>query len=129
LGLTSFGGGGEGVSPSQYLRGQKLIVLLSSWRSAEESVYTMEEPGELCIVVFALIVTEPATECMCEGGGDYILIPRFRNNLCKDDNSPDSSMLYTTVYSIHYTRSLKLANIEQYKQSVLYIRFSKQNLV
>ncbi len=33
----------------------------------------MEEPGEQCIVVFALIVTEPVSECVyvegMEGGG------------------------------------------------------------
>ncbi len=30
---------------------------------------SMEEPGEQCIVVFALIVTESASECVCGGGG------------------------------------------------------------
>ncbi len=29
----------------------------------------MEESGEQCTVVFALIVTEPASECVCEDGG------------------------------------------------------------
>ncbi len=29
----------------------------------------MEESGEKCTVVFALIVTEPASECMCVRGG------------------------------------------------------------
>jgi hypothetical protein len=29
----------------------------------------MEEPGEQCTVVFALIVTEHASECVCGGGG------------------------------------------------------------
>jgi hypothetical protein len=29
----------------------------------------MEEPGEQVTVVFALIVTEPACECVCGGGG------------------------------------------------------------
>jgi len=48
----------------------------------------MEEPGEQWTVVFALIVTEMASECVCEG---WILpLPRphtswFRNNLGKDD--------------------------------------------
>ncbi len=29
----------------------------------------MEEPGEHFIVIFALIVIEPATECVSGGGG------------------------------------------------------------
>ncbi len=29
----------------------------------------MEEPGEQCTVVFALIVMEPASKCVCGGGG------------------------------------------------------------
>ncbi len=36
---------------------------------AASIVGTMEEPGEQCTVVFALIVTEPATECVCVWGG------------------------------------------------------------
>ncbi len=27
----------------------------------------IEEPGEQCTVVFALILTEPASECVCAG--------------------------------------------------------------
>jgi len=33
----------------------------------------MEEPGEQCTVVFALIVTEPASECVGGGRGDPTL--------------------------------------------------------
>jgi hypothetical protein len=29
---------------------------------------TMEEPGEQCTVVFALLVTEPASDCVNAGG-------------------------------------------------------------
>ncbi len=61
----------------------------------------MEEPGEQCTVVFALIVTEPASECVCRGGGGggWGAAPpppppppppptrRFRNNLWKDDSA------------------------------------------
>ncbi len=43
---------------------------------------TIEEPGELCAVVFALIVTEPASECV----GVYC--------------SPDSSMGVTVNLSV-----------------------------
>ncbi len=32
-------------------------------------IYSLEEPGEQCIVVFALIVTEPASECVHGGLG------------------------------------------------------------
>ncbi len=50
-----------------------------------------KEPGELCTVVFALKVTEPANECVCMwmGGDTTNPLPpnnRFRNNLCKDDS-------------------------------------------
>jgi hypothetical protein len=30
---------------------------------------SMGESGEQCTVVFALLVTEPASECVCGGGG------------------------------------------------------------
>jgi hypothetical protein len=43
---------------------------------------TIEEPGEQCTVVFALIVTEPASECV----GVYC--------------SPDSSMGVTVILSV-----------------------------
>ncbi len=35
-------------------------------------VVTMEEPGEQCVVVFVLIVTQPASDCVdcgCQGEG------------------------------------------------------------
>ena len=32
----------------------------------------MEEHGKQCTVVFALIVTEPASECVCVGGGGVV---------------------------------------------------------
>jgi hypothetical protein len=35
----------------------------------------MEEPGEQFIVVFALIVMEPATECV--PGGGWVVTPLF----------------------------------------------------
>jgi hypothetical protein len=35
----------------------------------------MEEPGEKCTVVFALIITEPASECVCFGWGGMVAIP------------------------------------------------------
>jgi hypothetical protein len=44
----------------------------------------MEELGEQCTVVFALIVTEPASYCV---------FSRFRNNLCKDDSALFSRLL------------------------------------
>jgi hypothetical protein len=48
---------------------------------------TIEEPGEQCTVVFALIVTEPASQCECVvGGGGGGAPSRFLNNICKDDS-------------------------------------------
>jgi hypothetical protein len=35
------------------------------WEGKEGVGVTIEEPGEQCTVVFALIVTEPASECVC----------------------------------------------------------------
>ncbi len=58
----------------------------------------MEEPGEQWTVVFALIVTEPASGCVClcvEGvqrGGPAN--SRFRNNLYKDDSALFSRFLH-----------------------------------
>jgi hypothetical protein len=47
----------------------------------------MEEPGEQCIVVFALIVTEPAIVSVCTWGGGGLLtsppptpVGQFDNN-------------------------------------------------
>ncbi len=63
-------------------------------------VSTMEEPEEQDTVVFALIVTEPASECVCGGGGGglhYTHPPttsHFRNNSCKDDSALFSRFLH-----------------------------------
>jgi hypothetical protein len=46
----------------------------------------MEEPGEQCTVVFALIVTEKASECVF--GGVTIRF-RFHNNYPKTTVHPD----------------------------------------
>jgi hypothetical protein len=65
-----------------------------SWVASNDE--TMDESGEQCTVVFALIVTKSASECVCGcGGGNMIYTPspppptsptrRFRNNLYKDD--------------------------------------------
>jgi hypothetical protein len=65
----------------------------------ESWVSPVEEPGEQCTVVFALLVTEPAGECVCGGGGVLHPLPptsQFGNSLCKDDSafcSPDFSMV------------------------------------
>ncbi len=74
---------------------------------ALKSLWGIEEPREQCTVVFALIVTDPASECVClclwtgcrEGGGATTppcLPPtsRFRNNLCKDDSALFSRFLH-----------------------------------
>jgi hypothetical protein len=51
----------------------------------------MEEPGEQCIVVFSLSITEPASEFVCVWRGWDVATPPppllvdFRNSLCKDD--------------------------------------------
>jgi hypothetical protein len=42
----------------------KRVLLPPFWSKRAE---TMEEPGEHCTVVFALIVMEPAGECVCGG--------------------------------------------------------------
>jgi hypothetical protein len=46
----------------------------------------MEEPGEQCTVVFALIVTEPASEAW-EGCYNPTLLLALRNNIFKDDSA------------------------------------------
>jgi hypothetical protein len=53
----------------------------------------MEEPGEQCTVVFALIVTELASG----GGGAATTSPptsQFRFHSCKDDSALFSRFLY-----------------------------------
>ncbi len=60
------------------LRIWQLYLLMNIWLFARgkggggvrmkiyhHSPFTMEESGEQCTVVFALIVTEPASECVC----------------------------------------------------------------
>jgi hypothetical protein len=64
----------------------------------------MEEPGEHCTVVFALIVTELAGECVGVGVGSFLTPPpphttsRFRNTLCKDDSALFSRFLHVVDY-------------------------------
>ncbi len=48
-------------------------------------VATMEESGEQCIVVFAFVVTEPASECVCVA--TQPTTRSLRNNQCKDDSA------------------------------------------
>jgi hypothetical protein len=57
----------------------------------------MEEPGEQFIVVFALIVTEPSSECVCVGGGATPTTPPTSRSVTIYAKttvhcSPDSSM-------------------------------------
>jgi hypothetical protein len=56
----------------------------------------MEESGEQGTVVFALIVTEPASESVCMWPH---LNPssRFYNNLCKDDTALFSRFLHAPL--------------------------------
>ncbi len=56
----------------------------------------MEETGEQCTVVFALIVMEPASDCLCVWGDFVINTPttRVRNNLCKGDSTLFSRCIY-----------------------------------
>ncbi len=54
----------------------------------------MEEPGEQCTVVFALIVLEPASESVYVGLLHPLPTSRFRNNLCKDDSGLFSRFLH-----------------------------------
>jgi hypothetical protein len=67
-----------------------------------------EDPGEQCTVVFALIVTEPASECVCKGGGATPPPPtsRFLNILCKDDSAMFSRFLHGAV-QLKYSRREK----------------------
>jgi hypothetical protein len=58
----------------------------------------MKEFGKQCTVVFALIATELASECVWRGAGGLPQPPppptsRFRNNLCKDDSALFSRLL------------------------------------
>ncbi len=50
-------------------------------RKVAEGSGTREEAGVQCTVVFALIVTEPASESVCAA------VCRFRKYLCKDDSA------------------------------------------
>jgi hypothetical protein len=36
--------------------------------SAFQLILSMEEPGEQCNIVFVVIITEPASECVCVWG-------------------------------------------------------------
>ncbi len=59
------------------------------------SFRNMEDLENNALVGFALIVTEPAIECVCWGTNPTPLpTSRFLNNICKDEvhSSPDSSM-------------------------------------
>jgi hypothetical protein len=65
----------------------------------------MPESGEQSRVVFALIVTEPASECVCvEGGMVASALPpptsMFRNNLFKDDSALFSRFLRGQKYGL-----------------------------
>ncbi len=79
------------------------MFLVSQYRI----VYTMEEPGEQCTVVFALNATEPASECEC-GGGAAIPGPTLADSVTIYAKttvhcSPDASMDYiTTVHCPKY---------------------------
>ncbi len=70
----------------------------------------MAEPGdgEQCTVVFALIVTEPATECLCVGGGGgggcYSTLPALPGSVTIYAKTtvhcyPDSSMEFPLLSS------------------------------
>jgi hypothetical protein len=56
----------------------------------------MEEPGEQCTVVFKLIVTEPASECVCVGvkAPPSPTIAGSETNACKDDSALSSRFLH-----------------------------------
>jgi hypothetical protein len=64
---------------------ESLHSLLDVERSTLMAEY-MDESGEQCTIVFALIVAQPASECVCRGGGGATP-SRFRNNFCKDDSA------------------------------------------
>jgi hypothetical protein len=50
----------------------------------EETVKIIEESGEHCTVVFALIVTEPVNECVCRwGGGGGVVYTPTPSNRCR----------------------------------------------
>jgi hypothetical protein len=56
----------------------------------------MEEPGELCTVVFALIGTEPASECMCGGRSGSRPSPLPKAN----------SVKFNTLFRVKYPKCL-----------------------
>jgi hypothetical protein len=64
-----------------------LVKIESTCPISLSTVKDMEEPGEQCTVVFALIVTEPARRCVCGGGGQIISI-----RLCKNTTCPFTSL-------------------------------------
>ncbi len=60
------------ISRNFLLRNRKKIAkfLMRTFTCCSTFPYDMDEPGERCTVVFALIVTEPACNCVCGGGGE-----------------------------------------------------------
>ncbi len=77
-------------------------AILSHTSLHGQKVLAIEETGEQCAVVFALIFTEPASDYVCvEVVG--VAAP-FRNNLCKDDSALFSRFLHGTLsnYSMWY---------------------------
>jgi hypothetical protein len=76
-----------------------------------------EECGEQSTVVFALIVTEPASKYVYVkgGGGAATPLSRFRNNLCKDDSGFFSRFLYAVspqlrcLYTVNISKSVEYA--------------------
>jgi hypothetical protein len=65
-----------------------VIFLSDSVRRQTVRGWFMEERGEQCTVVFAVIVTEQASECVF-GGVTIRFRFRFRNNYAKTTVHPD----------------------------------------
>jgi hypothetical protein len=61
-------------------------------REEYSAVHPMEEPGEQSIIVFALIVTEPARECVCVCGGGTSSVTIYVKTTVHC--SPDPSMVH-----------------------------------